>query len=116
MEVLQQREKRLFSRIACGLELVLTSASKDFQVTCRDLSLSGVGLEPLSEPLDLGDWVEVELEGFTPVAAEVCWAGDQGVGLRFVGDLFDVVDSWVGEVLAAHGIRVRDLTGGAARN
>ncbi len=114
---MQQREKRLFSRIACGLELLLTSESNTgLEVTCRDLSLSGVGLEAVSEPPAIGEWVEVELEGFTPVAAEVCWLGQSGIGLRFVGALFDVVDSWVGEVLAAHGIRVRDLTVGSARN
>ncbi len=108
---MEVKEKRLFSRIACELELVVRDSRGDRQVpvNCRDLSLSGLGLAETPPGIQVGQVLDVALEGFPPVRAVVRWLGDRGVGLRFRGHILDVVDTWVGEVLSAHGMLVRDL-------
>lgn len=108
------KEKRLFSRFACGLEVELRRVDRKEQLpaTCRDLSLSGVGLEATPAELERDELVELCLEGFSSVVARVCWSEAYGAGLRLEGSILDIVDTWVGEILAAHGVRVSDLTQG----
>ncbi|MGE0488888.1 MAG: PilZ domain-containing protein [Vulcanimicrobiota bacterium] len=103
-------EKRLFSRIGCGLDLTLRRSLGDqyCSVSCRDLSLSGLGLRQARD-IQVGEEVQVTLEGFPPVKAQVKWLSERGAGLSFQGSLGQIADTWVGEVLAAHGIRVKDL-------
>ncbi|MCA9791631.1 MAG: PilZ domain-containing protein [Candidatus Eremiobacteraeota bacterium] len=103
-------EKRLFSRIGCGLDLTLRRQvnNQRWAVSCRDLSLSGLGLRQAKD-IQVGEEVQVTLEGFPPVQAQVRWHSDRGAGLSFQGSLSQIADTWVGEVLSAHGIRVKDL-------
>ncbi len=107
----QAREKRLFSRIDCELDLTIQRSSDKLlrTVTCCDLSLSGVGLFDSVVDFEEGEKVNVALEGFPPVKAELRWSDNRRVGLRFMGSLSQVLDTWVGEVLAAQGMKVRDL-------
>ena len=78
-----------------------------------DLSLLGLGFErdPEMEPLPLGETVTVGIHGFQPVQAKVRWNEGSRVGVQFCGRLHDIIDSWVGEVLAAQGLRVQDIIG-----
>lgn len=76
-----------------------------------DLSLLGLGFQRDSNtpPLPLGSTVTVGIHGFPPVRAQVRWNSGSRVGVQFCGRLHDIIESWVGEVLAAQGVRVRDL-------
>ena len=103
-------EKRVFSRVDCLLDLELEHGSTE-DVEALDLSLQGLGFQrdTLKEPLPLGRTVTIGIHGFPPVQAQVRWNDGSRVGVQFCGHLHDIVDSWVGEVLAAQGIRVGEL-------
>lgn len=108
-------EKRVFSRVSCLVDLELSAPTAEgdaFEgVEAVDLSLLGLGFQrSRSEaPLPLGEKVTVGLPGFQPVKAEVRWKHGDRVGVQFCGRMQDIVESWVGEVLAAQGVRLRDL-------
>lgn len=104
----KEKEKRVFSRIDCELDLMLEKDTATIPVTSRDLSLSGIGLQQPSG-IEVGDRVSVALEGFQPVPCSVRWTETRRAGLRFDGSIQTVLDTWVGEVLAAQGLRVADL-------
>ncbi len=103
-------EKRVFSRVECLLDLELEH-EKTESIEAIDLSLLGLGFHrnTVSAPLPLGRTVTVGIHGFTPVKAQVRWDDGSRVGVQFCGRLHDIVNSWVGEVLAAQGVRVGDL-------
>lgn len=108
-------EKRVFSRVKCLVDLEVSSQNREAKlpqnVEALDLSLLGLGFERDSEvsPLPIGDTLTVGIHGFPTVQAKVRWVEGRRVGVQFCGRLHDIVDSWVGEVLAAQGVRVRDL-------
>lgn len=104
------REKRVFSRVECLLDLELVHEQTE-EIEALDLSLLGLGFQrdPASTPLPVGRDVSVGIHGFTPVRAQVRWDDGSRVGVQFCGRLHDIIDSWVGEVLAAQGVRVGDL-------
>lgn len=111
-------EKRVFSRVECLMDLEVEKISaaeaesdSPEEVEAIDLSLLGLGFQrPRSgHPLPLGSRVTVGLHGFPPVQAQVRWDDGARVGVQFCGRLQEIVESWVGEVLAAQGVRVGDL-------
>lgn len=114
-------EKRVFSRVECLLDLELGSAcARSLEVEelvevedieAINLSLLGLGFCRNQDvnPLAAGQRVSVGLHGFRPVNALVRWNEGDRVGVQFCGQLQEIVDSWVGEVLAAQGVRVQDL-------
>lgn len=108
-------EKRVFTRIECLMDLELeprsTPSAMPEPIEALDLSLLGLGFhrQKESNPLALGEDVSVAIHGFPAVQAKVRWNEGERVGVQFCGRLHDIVDSWVGEVLAAQGVRVRDL-------
>lgn len=108
-------EKRIFSRVSCLMDLKLSSPTHGEggleDVEAIDLSLLGLGFQRTSNGAALpdGQKVTVTLPGFQPVRAEVRWQSDGRVGVRFCGRMQDIVESWVGEILAAQGVRLRDL-------
>ncbi len=115
-------EKRVFSRFECLMDLELSEEPKATSVSkpqpaeaiqAIDLSLLGLGFErsPELSPLSLGETVTVAIHGFQPVQAKVRWNDGSRVGVQFCGRLHDIIESWVGEVLAAQGVRVQDLIG-----
>lgn len=96
------------------MDLELENSASDASVEAIeaiDLSLLGLGFQrdSANEPLPLGTTVTVGIHGFPPVTAQVRWNQGSRVGVQFCGRLHDIVESWVGEVLAAQGVRVRDL-------
>lgn len=103
-------EKRVFSRVECLLDLELQHGLTE-DVEALDLSLQGLGFQRdlHKGPLPLGKTVTVGIHGFPPVVAQVRWNEGSRVGVQFCGQLHDILDSWVGEVLAAQGIRIGDL-------
>ena len=108
-------EKRVFSRVPCLVDLEVveegTQESSTETVEAVDLSLLGVGFE-LSERqknLTPGNTVTVGMHGLRPVRAQVRWNSGKRVGVQFCGRFHDIMESWVGEVLAAQGVRVQDL-------
>lgn len=105
-----EAEKRVFSRVECLLDLELEHDTTE-PVEAIDLSLLGLGFHrnQSSAPLPMGHTVSVGIHGFTPVQAQVRWDDGSRVGVQFCGRLHDIVNSWVGEVLAAQGVRVGDL-------
>lgn len=110
----RESEKRVFSRIECLVDLELHQGSdrqNGEKVEAVDLSLLGVGLSRRTESkeLQLGDTVSVGMHGLRPVSAKVRWKSGSRVGVQFCGRFHDIIDSWVGEVLAAQGVRVQDL-------
>lgn len=108
-------EKRIFSRVTCLMDLKLSSPTHGEgsleDVEAIDLSLLGLGFQrsESAEVLPCGQKVTVTLPGFQPVRAEVRWQSGSRVGVRFCGRMQDIVESWVGEILAAQGVRLRDL-------
>jgi hypothetical protein len=108
-------EKRVFSRVECLLDLELEPSNaapeQVEEIEAIDLSLVGLGFQRTagSAPLPLGTKVTVGIHGFPPVQAQVRWNHGLRVGVQFSGRLHDIIESWVGEVLAAQGVRVRDL-------
>ncbi len=107
-------EKRIFSRVECLMDLELERHDERAlteEVEALDLSLLGLGFQrpPGETPLPLGSRVTVGLHGFPPVQAQVRWNDGARVGVQFCGRLHEIMESWVGEVLAAQGVRVRDL-------
>lgn len=115
-------EKRVFSRFECLMDLELSGERETSDATepqdleaiqALDLSLLGLGFErgPEMGPLPLGETVTVGIHGFQAVQAKVRWNDGPRVGVQFCGRLHDIIESWVGEVLAAQGVRVRDLIG-----
>jgi hypothetical protein len=108
-------EKRIFSRVECLLDLELedstTSAQPAEAIEAIDLSILGLGFQrsAASKPLPLGSTVTVGIHGFPAVKAQVRWIRGSRVGVQFCGRLHDIVESWVGEVLAAKGVRIGDL-------
>lgn len=111
----ESSEKRIFSRVECLMDLELERSNRERpateEVEAIDLSLLGLGFQRPggSEPLPLGTRVTVGLHGFPPVQAQVRWNDGARVGVQFCGRLHEIMESWVGEVLAAQGVRVRDL-------
>lgn len=81
------------------------------KVEAIDLSLLGVGFEAknLERTLQPGDSVTVGMHGLRPVKGQVRWNSGDRVGVQFCGRFHDIIESWVGEVLAAQGVRVQDL-------
>ena len=108
-------EKRVFSRIPCLVDLevveVGTQQARSESVEAVDLSLRGVGFEvkETQKALLPGDTVTVGMHGLRPVRAQVRWNHGTRVGVQFCGRFHDIMESWVGEVLAAQGVRVQDL-------
>lgn len=108
-------EKRVFSRVACMMDLELEGSSGPFApveaVEAVDLSLLGLGFQRAESavPLPLGSTVTLGIHGFAPVQAQVRWNDGDRVGVQFCGRLHDIIESWVGEVLSAQGVRVQDL-------
>lgn len=114
-EPIGDREKRVFSRIVCLVDLeVFEIASNEGlkeEVEATDLSLLGVGFEQRAESTRFcpGDTVSVGMHGLPPVQAKVRWKSGTRVGVQFCGRFHDIVESWVGEVLSAQGVRIQDL-------
>ncbi len=126
-------EKRTFSRVPCLLDLEiealdgpqgverepLDSAFSQVdsveEVEAIDLSLLGLGFSRRGQslPLELGDQVAVRLFGHKPVKAQVKWNAGDRVGVQFSGPIHEIIESWVGDVLAAQGVRWRDVLGQA---
>jgi PilZ domain len=110
-----QHEKRVFSRIECLVDLEVQGAGENDDasetVEAIDLSLLGVGFErkPGQPELRLGETVTVSLGGIGPLNAKVRWNRGLRVGVQFCGRFQDIVESWVGEVLSAQGVRIRDI-------
>ena len=113
-------EKRVFSRIPCLVDLEVRgqehtetteTAETTETVEAVDLSLLGVGFERgrSEQALAPGDTVTVGMHGLRPVRAQVRWNTGERVGVQFCGRFHDIMESWVGEVLAAQGVRVQDL-------
>lgn len=107
-------EKRVFSRIPCLVDLEVSREANPFlmeKVEAVDLSLLGVGFEAPepSSPMEPGETVTVGMEGLRPIRGQVRWNSGERVGVQFSGRFHDIVESWVGEVLAAQGVRLRDL-------
>ncbi len=109
------REKRVFSRIECLVDLEIQaqcfSEPGVEKVEALDLSLLGVGFErKRTDPeFQLGQTVTLGMHGLTPIQAKVRWNSGDRVGVQFCGRFQDIVESWVGEVLAAQGVRIQDL-------
>jgi hypothetical protein len=112
---IEQGEKRVFSRVECLLDLELKDQQVDplgvEAIEACDLSILGLGFQRSAQdrPLPLGRRVTVGIHGFPPVQAQVRWNRGSRVGVQFCGRLQDIIESWVGEVLAAQGVRVQDL-------
>lgn len=104
-------EKRVFSRVDCFVDLEIEGDTGSEQVEAVDLSLLGVGFERSQDQPDLlpGQTLTVGMHGLKPVEAKVRWKTGQRVGVQFCGRFHDIVESWVGEVLAAQGVKVQDL-------
>ncbi len=108
-------EKRIFSRIECWVDLEVQGQRRDQEfcdkVEALDLSLLGVGFERKDGgcEYDLGDTVTVAMQGLPAVDAKVRWNSGSRVGVQFCGRIQDILESWVGEVLAAQGVRVQDI-------
>lgn len=81
------------------------------KVEAVDLSLLGVGFETQMVDTELtpGENVTVGMHGLRPVKGQVRWNSGERVGVQFCGRFHDIMESWVGEVLAAQGVRVQDL-------
>lgn len=110
-EALPTDEKRIFSRVECVVDLELESSEGKVHVEAVDLSLLGLGFSRshLTQELRTGQTVRVGIEGLRPVLAQVRWLDSSRVGVQFCGRFHDIVDSWVGEVLSAQGVKIRDL-------
>lgn len=105
-------EKRVFSRVRCLVDLEVTANTKvPTQVEAVDLSLLGVGLKIKRPTTDIkiGDQVVVGMHGLKPIKGQVRWNSGPRLGVQFRGRFHDIVDSWVGEVLAAQGVTIKDL-------
>lgn len=104
-------EKRVFSRVDCYVDLDLESPVGTERVEAVDLSLLGLGFERTqTQPeLQAGSTLTLCMHGLRPVAAKVRWQHGARVGVQFCGRFHDIVDSWVGEVLAAQGVTIRDV-------
>ncbi len=115
-------EKRVFSRVPCLLDLQLAKSRQDEgavevePIEAIDLSLLGLGFQRKNGPdyLVLGDEVAVNLYGHHPVRAVVKWKSGDRIGVQFCGRFQDILESWVGDVLAAQGVRLKDVLGGLA--
>jgi PilZ domain-containing protein len=105
-------EKRVFSRIPCLVDLeVRADDQSPKKVEAVDLSLLGVGFDTEKDDRTLtpGDSVTVGMHGLLPVQGQVRWNSGQRVGVQFCGRFHDIMESWVGEVLSAQGVRVQDV-------
>lgn len=108
-------DKRVFSRVPCLVDLEVLEeggpSGTPETVEALDLSLLGVGFERSGNEQSLlpGQTVSVGMHGLTPVQAQVRWNHGSRVGVQFCGRFHDIMESWVGEVLAAQGVRVQDL-------
>lgn len=112
-EATQGSEKRVFSRIECLVDLEVLGHTEENEETVEavDLSLLGLGFERNAQGGRYlpGDTVTVGMHGLRPVQAKVRWNSGQRVGVQFCGRFHDIIDSWVGEVLSAQGVRIQDL-------
>jgi len=104
-------EKRVFSRVRCLVDLEVRGEAVGETVEAVDLSLLGVGFqrhkdEPEIEP---GATLTVGMQGLKPLKGKVRWNHGSRVGVQFCGRFHDIVESWVGEVLAAQGVKIQDL-------
>lgn len=104
-------EKRVFSRVECFVDLEVESQEGIERVEAIDLSLLGLGFSgaTLRNELRAGQRVRVAMSGLRPVLAQVRWQDGSRVGVQFCGRFHDIVESWVGEVLSAQGVKVQDL-------
>ncbi len=105
-------EKRVFGRVECLLDLELVDEGVGVEaIEAVDLSILGLGFQRAENvsPLPPGRKVTLGIPGFPAVQAQVRWNRGSRVGVQFCGRLHDIVESWVGEVLAAQGVRMRDL-------
>ena len=105
-------EKRVFSRVPCLVDLEVVGAETPAApVEAVDLSLLGVGftLRRPETKVEIGQQVEIAMHGLRTVRGQVRWNQGGRVGVQFRGRFQDIVDSWVGEVLAAQGVRLGDL-------
>ena len=120
MQTILERDsdKRVFSRVPCLVDLEVQeekpTASPPETVEAVDLSLLGVGFErpdgsSTSSAYNLGDTLTVGMYGLAPIRAQVRWNNGSRVGVQFCGRFHDIMDSWVGEVLAAQGVTIQDL-------
>lgn len=106
---------RIFSRVECLVDLEIVTqglaAPEIHRVEALDLSLSGLGVtfDPKINRLLASSSVSVRMYGFPPVSAVVCWVGTDRAGLRFTDPLCEIMNSWVGEVLCAQGVKVGNL-------
>lgn len=132
-EAVSGSEKRTFSRVPCLLDLEIEALDAPYrverepleggfseadsveEVEAIDLSLLGLGFSRQEQtlPLELGDEVAVRLFGHKPVKAQVKWNTGDRVGIQFSGPIQEIIESWVGDVLAAQGVRWRDVLGQA---
>ena len=105
-------EKRVFSRVPCLVDLEVVGAqTPPTPVEAVDLSLLGVGFT-LRRPetmVKIGEQVEIGMHGLRAVRGQVRCNRAGRVGVQFRGRFQDIVDSWVGEVLSAQGVRLGDL-------
>lgn len=105
-------EKRIFSRVPCLVDLeVIGAGTPPTAVEAVDLSLLGVGftIRRPETKVEIGEQVEIGMHGLRTVRGQVRWNHGGRVGVQFRGRFQDIVDSWVGEVLAAQGVRLGDL-------
>jgi PilZ domain len=107
-------EQRVFPRVPCTVDLSLRADVNEHSVDAVNLSLAGVGVA-FKAPLNpfsfaVGSPVQVGMPGLSSLEALVTWTRGQHVGLRFCGQFPEILNSWVGEVLACQGVLVRDIT------
>ena len=108
-------DNRIFPRIDCCLDLEInTFGIQAYELEAVDLSLTGVGVEfkAALNPFVFvpGTPVEVAIPGFQALKATICWSGGRRVGLKFVASFQEIFDSWVGEIMAAQGVLIKDVT------
>ena len=106
---------RIFSRVECLVDLEIITqglaAPEVHRVEALNLSLSGLGVtfDPKFSRLVTSSSVTVQMYGLPPVSAVVCWVGSGRAGLRFTDPLCKIMNSWVGEVLCAQGVKIGNL-------
>ena len=108
-------DKRLFPRVSCPVDLELVSETgTEHQFEAIDVSLTGVGLRFIEPPNPFlfipGSKVEIGIPGLGRLKAYIRWSRGHRLGLKFSASLQDIISSWVGEVLAAKGVSIQDVT------
>ncbi len=97
------KNRRLFSRQACRLEVVFQGDTGPSVGEIHDIALGGLKAR-LPRPLKKGQRVHVAPDGSTPLTYEVRWLepvlGGYEVGLRYPSSLAKFWQSWAAELLA----------------